>query len=83
MKDDILEIAEQNKKNIAEGQRLCNDIKQTLDEYDIVIRALKKTGINVDECAASNLKMCRLKLEPETFYGRIKLKIARTLSRWF
>jgi alkyl hydroperoxide reductase subunit AhpF len=48
MKQDTATKAEQIKKNVAEGKRLCREIKRELDEYDVVIASLRAVGIEVE-----------------------------------
>jgi hypothetical protein len=45
---DLSEMSEQIKKNIAEGKRLCGEIEQKLDEREAVVAALRAVGIEVN-----------------------------------
>jgi len=48
MDDEIAALAEQIRKNVADGKRRCKEIKQRLDEREVIIKALESVGIKVE-----------------------------------
>jgi len=44
---DIVDIAMENKRIIAKNKRLCEEIKQGLNNHDVVVDCFRKIGIQV------------------------------------
>jgi len=47
MEQDIAAIAAENRRIIANGKRLCEEINQDIKDYDVVVSCLRKVGIKV------------------------------------
>ena len=47
MEKSIAAIAEENKRVIAKNKRLCGEIKQGINNHDVVVDCLRKVGIQV------------------------------------
>jgi len=47
MEKDVAAIAVENKRIIARNKRLCGEIKQGINNHDVVIDCLRKVGIQV------------------------------------